>query len=266
MATKAVGITRVKDEVDVIETVVTHMLHQVDIVIVQDNNSSDGTADILRSMRARNRRLVILPNDERVAYYQSKYMTELAAYAHKEYAADWVVPFDADELWFPRELSWGAITDVLSSLPDDEAVASATLLNHVATGVDVPRKSPMHSMEWRRKDENPMLKVACRAVMPVTIEMGNHDAHYGVPTPTPIFTVHHFPYRSVEQMIRKTRNGGAAYAAARDLDENLGKHWRDHNRLTDEQIGEAFRQWYWTVDPQLDLNLVHDPAPLPKHS
>jgi hypothetical protein len=70
--------------------------------------------------------------------------------------------------------------------------------------------------------------------------------------------VRHYPYRSPEQMIRKARNGAAAYAAT-DLPETVGQHWRDYGRLTDEQIGEVFRRYFWSADPEAD-GLVHDPC------
>jgi hypothetical protein len=61
-------------------------------------------------------------------------------------------------------------------------------------------------------------------------------------------------------MIRKARNGGRAYAAT-NLPEDHGQHWRDWNRLTDEQLGDVFRRYYWSADPEHDANLIFDPAP-----
>ena len=44
------AVTMVRDEADIIETTVRHMLTQVDVVIVADNRSVDGTREILDSL------------------------------------------------------------------------------------------------------------------------------------------------------------------------------------------------------------------------
>ena len=79
-----------------------------------------------------------------------------------------------------------------------------------------------------------------------------------------VMEVRHFPIRSPEQMLRRARNGAAAYAAAPDAPG--GDHWRAWGRLTDGQIGEAYwGSWYY-LDPTSvglthDIGLVRDPAP-----
>jgi hypothetical protein len=44
-------------------------------------------------------------------------------------------------------------------------------------------------------------------------------------------------------------------------DRSHGQHWRDWNRLTDEQLGDVFRRFYWSADPEHDDSLIFDPAP-----
>ena len=103
--------------------------------------------------------------------------------------------------------------------------------------------------------------------MPVTIEQGNHGANYGLTTPTPVLKVRHFPYRSAEQMIRKVRNGGAAYRAT-DLPDDFGAHWRGYDKFSDEEIAGIFGKWFYRARPtameQMDGEnlppLVHDPV------
>jgi len=112
------GIARVKDEADIIETTVRHALAQMDYVLVVDNASTDGTCEILRTLERECPRLVV-DVDEEVGYYQSRQMTALAdRVAYEQWGRqEWVVPFDADELWYAREREWGTVAQVLASLP-----------------------------------------------------------------------------------------------------------------------------------------------------
>ena len=243
-----VGIARVKDEADVIASTVGHMLTQVDHVIVEDNGSTDGTLEILAGLP------VELLHDPTVGYYQSAAMSRLAATAAKA-GAEWVIPFDADEVWYSP---FGRIADVLGG-QSGASIATAALYDHVATGVD-PDSDPITRMGWRRREATPLPKVACRPLAPVTIHQGNHSAGYGT-TVDGLLIVRHYPLRSPEQMIRKARNGGKAYAAT-TLPEHVGQHWRDWDRLTDEQLGDVFRTWYWVANPAGDSSLIFDPAPV----
>src|SRR5881394_2910564 len=95
---KVIAVAMVKDEADIIQATVCHMLTQVDQVIVADNMSTDGTRNILDSLLVLNSLPVEVVDDNDPAYYQSSKMTHLARLAYLR-GADWVVPFDADELW-----------------------------------------------------------------------------------------------------------------------------------------------------------------------
>jgi hypothetical protein len=245
-----VAIARVKDEHDVIAATVTRMREQVDNVIVEDNGSTDGTTEILRGLDG-----VEVLEDPTVAYYQSRAMSRLASYASIERGAGWVVPFDADEVWYSP---FGRIRDVLVDHPE-ASIATAELYDHVATAADVDRSDPVARIGWRRREPAPLPKVAVQPYPRVTIHQGNHGADYGG-TVDGLLVVRHFPYRSVEQMIAKARNGAAAYAAT-DLPDHVGAHWRGYGQLTDEQIGDVFRKYFWSAEPERDPSLIYDPAP-----
>lgn len=256
----------VRDEADIIGTVVAHMQSQVDHVIVADNGSTDGTREILEGLG------VEIIDDPEIGYYQSRKMSALAQRAI-EAGADWIVPFDADEVWSAKG---GTISEALALMPDEAHMAEAALFDHVATGADPEADNPVSSMPWRRTAQAPLRKVAVRALPGVVIEQGNHGAKFpGVSHPLAVsgwLEVRHFPYRSARQFIRKAKNGAEAYAAT-DLPESAGGHWRGYGRILAEQ-GEAacasvFIKWFFRDDPTQPIEiegerqppLIYDPAP-----
>jgi glycosyltransferase involved in cell wall biosynthesis len=255
------AVSMCKDEADVIEGCLRHMADEVDGLLVADNGSTDGTRDILATLADELPLTVV--DDPDPAYYQSDKMSRLAEKA-AGLGAEWIVPFDADELWFVQH---GRLRDALPLAGTIGAtVARVTLVNHFSTAIDPDDVCPFRRMVWRQADPAPFPKVAFRWEPGALIHQGNH----GVTLPSGGLDVHvagleirHFPYRSAEQMVRKARNGAAAYRAT-DLPPSEGAHWRAYgniiDRLGDEAMGDVFREHMWYLSPT-DSGLVYDPAP-----
>lgn len=249
------AIAMVRDEADIVGATVAHMLTQVDHVIVADNGSVDGTRDILAGLP------VELIDDPERGYYQSRKMTALAARA-REAGHEWVVPFDADEVWYSP---FGRIADILGGIASQWLAAPATLYDHVSSGIDADDPDPVRRIEWRRTEPGALPKVAARLRDDLVIEQGNHAATFdGGTTSFPgQLVVRHFPYRSAEQFVRKARNGAEAYAAT-DLPWPAGQHWREYGQLLEahgqEALEDVFRTWFWSPDPRMDPAMVRDPA------
>ena len=90
----------VRDEVDIIEAnIKTHAKLGVDGFVVMDNNSTDGTRELLESLKDDYNITII---DEKGDYKQAKWMRRLARVAKRELGADWVINNDADEFWIPN--------------------------------------------------------------------------------------------------------------------------------------------------------------------
>lgn len=261
------AVTMVKDEADIIGTTVRHMLTQVDYVIVSDNMSTDTTPDILLRLASDFPKRLVLERDDEVGYHQSRKMTRLAHRAHDLWNVDWVVPFDADEIWYSP--FHHRLADHLDDVAGQWLVMPATVYDHVATRVDDESiVDPTERIGYRRMEPLPLNKVACQWRHDLTIEMGNHGARYhgGATIHEPQLVVRHFPYRSVDQLIRKVENGAAAYKAT-NLDESYGAHWRQWGQLLEQSgpqaIDDLFHEWYYDRYPnRIDTDKIFDPAPV----
>ena len=270
-----VAVTMVRDEADVVGSIVANMLAQVDGVVVADNLSEDSTREILDELAAKHDGRLVVVDDDDPAYEQSRKMTHLAHFGAEWFEASWVVPFDADEWWYSPHAD--RISDALANVPDRWHVVPALLYDHVSTGLDPDEVDPVRRIGWRRRAPGPLPKVAARYRPDLVIEQGNHGAHYEEFTPAlfdPVLVVRHFPYRSVEQFVQKVRNGAAAYRAAGDRQRaDHGAHWRQWGELLEhhgeDAVAEIYRRWYWRAEPgepakiegEHQPDLLFDPAP-----
>ncbi len=257
----AVGIVR--DEADIVETVITNLLAQgVERVLVADNLSTDDTSSILRRM-ARSYPVTVLA-DRLAAHYQAEKITLLARAAAGA-GAQWVVPFDADEVWTASPASAATVADWLSACTAD--VVQVPVFNHVPTaGDDQDQSDPVRRLRWRKVEPNRLHKVAFRADRRARLQQGNHGVTRRGGRQRGL-EIRHFPYRSEEQFVRKIRQGSAALAAT-DLDDEVGKHWRGLGAGDDEGLHEAWRSLVATHNLPSEWwvprhGIVEDPVELP---
>lgn len=249
------GVCMVRDEADIIAGTLRHMADEVDHLIVADNLSTDETPDILHDLAAE--LPLTLLEDPDPAYHQSRKMSALAA-AAADQGATWIVPFDADELWVAPD----RVSEVLGSA--ERNVVTARLYNHFPSAIDPAGKHPFDSIVWRQLHPAPLPKVAFRYESGAVVHQGNHGVTLADSRSEDLgLEIRHFPYRSVEQFVRKARNGAAAYAAT-DLPEHEGAHWRGYGRLLaergEEALHDVFRTYFWALSPA-DDGWTPDPAP-----
>lgn len=239
-----VAVMMVRDEADVIGYTLAHLFAQgVDEALVADNRSEDATPDICRSFSQ-----VTLLRDEEAGYYQDRKMTRLAHVAFGM-GAEWVLPCDADELFYARS---GTLADFFAGCESD--VVAAQVWDHIATDDDDPTDpNPFTRIRHRRQYPQRLAKVAFRAHPDVKVAMGNHDCEHPGSRGTGLFG-RHFQYRTYEQMVRKLTNGREAYEAT-DLDAMYGTHWREGGARSED---EHWREWRRLCE---EPGLIEDPAP-----
>lgn len=259
---KVWGITMCKDEEDVIFHTLLHMAEEgLTGIIVADNMSTDNTVKEIKKLQSLLKGStceIILVEDKEVGYYQSNKMTDLARQAH-EFGADWIVPFDSDELW----LAGDTIANFLNTLPEKINVVHADLYNHFGSGIDPQGAIPFQNIAWRQSEKGALPKVAFKWQDDAVIGQGNHSVEMKGIKSVGGLEIRHFPYRSWEHFKRKAINGYAAYKAT-DLPESMGGHWRSYGQLIeahgDDKIRkEVFEKYFWFLSPT-DNGMIFDPA------
>jgi hypothetical protein len=241
---KLVVTVLARDEADVIDAQVAfHLAAGADFVIATDNNSRDGTTEILESYERDG--VLQLIREPAEGLRQGEWVTRMARLAACEHGADWVINTDADEFWWPRG---GSLKDVLAAVPPEYGVVQGFWRSFVPRPDDgAPFAERMTARLTQRAPINdptsfyrPVVKVAHRADPTVTVARGNHaladSALRTLPTWHPI-EVLHFPLRSREQWMRKVQLQGDAFTKHIER-SGTGYHLKGYDALQSGRIEE----------------------------
>ena len=251
----------VRDEADIIDAQIAFHLHAgVDFVIATDNDSRDGTTEILESY-ARTGRLHLI-RQEGDHLLQTEWVSRMARLAATEFEADWVINSDADEFW----CSHGApIKTVLASVPRRFDTVRALMRNFVPRPVDgefsvdrmnvrlVPGETTLQ--RYRVHPFHAQDKVLHRAHPDVTVSAGNHDARWTSSVDLRgfwHFEVLHFPMRTAEQCMLKWRNYEryryAGYDVLTDFD---AREYYESLVVDDDELARGLENGSLAVDNRL---------------
>ena len=255
----------VRDEADVVDAWLRyHLARGVDLVLAMDHRSRDGTSEILAE-HARDGRVVVV-REESETVRQSEWMTRLSRLAATEHAADWVIPSDADEFWWPR---YETLAETLAAVPERFGVVRGIMRPFVLVAED-ETNDPFERLTLRARPAadltsqyHAQVKVAHRARSDVRVSVGNHDAD--APGLRLLrewfpFEVLHFPLRTRAQLEDKFRRRpttgqhterAVALLAAGDLTTLLAEatlgakaaeaRLRDGDLVRDERLRDALR-------------------------
>ena len=256
-----------RDEADIVESQVRyHLAGGVDFVIATDHRSVDGTAEILQQLEREGRLRYIRVDTDHVN--QAEEVTRMARLAATEHDADWVVPSDADEFWWPRR---GSFHEVLGSIPAQVGVVRGFIRTFVPRPADA---RPFYErltisarpIEHQAGIYQPNVHVLHRAEPDIRVNRGFHDAFADglgrlIRDWCP-FEVLHFPSRTPDQIDRKYTNtyragfgaerGGkhvqASYRALREV--GVDELWKSRV-VDDEKLEEGLRAGTYAVDERL---------------
>ena len=227
------GVSVVRDELDVLPSVIDHLLAQgLDRLLIADNGSRDGTREWLQQRAERDHRLLVALDGE-PAHVQSEKITWLAHRAWRA-GAGWLVPFDADEFWFAER---GSVAEHLRAAT--AGIVHATFHHMVPVEADpIELRTAEFMMDTASSVPG---KIAVRAHPLAVIGPGNHRAArtggeaHGL-------RIAHAQYRGPSQIARKMRQGAAAAALT---GEDLGwfsPHWVKGAELDDLEIRSVFER------------------------
>jgi glycosyl transferase family 2 len=243
---KLVATVLARDEADIIDAQVAfHLNAGVDFVIATDNNSRDGTTEVLEGYeRAGVLRLIKEPAE---GLRQGEWVTRMARMAARELGADWVINSDADEFWWPRG---GTLKDVLGAVPPQYGFVQAFWRSFVPRPDDdrpfAERMTVRLSQHAPINDPTsfyrPVTKVAHRADPDVVVGRGNHDLIGG--TLRPLATWHpievlHFPQRSRRQWAHKVDLQGEAFTKHIER-AGTGYHLTSYSALRSGRIDDQY--------------------------
>lgn len=237
----------VRDEADIIQAMLDHHLAcGVDIIIVTDNGSVDGTAEILSDYAARG--LIDLRHDPEHRKQQGVTVTQMARDAATIHGADWVINADADEFWVPVDDNL-TLHSVFEQLDTGMQAFTVEVLD--MTGPPAERGSGLQRLVYRDQrsvasmNEIALLAHATADAVHVAdpeiiVHQGNHFVSLeskGSPPPELALEVLHFPWRSWSQYRRKVENAGRSYLNASGLKPSPNHHgMRDYKRLLDNTL------------------------------
>lgn len=281
----AVGMAR--DEEDIVYHTMIHLAaNGIKGIIVADNLSKDKTWQRMNEAKEQIESSgfdtkVILIKDDIVAYTQSEKMTNLAATA-RQYGADWIIPFDIDEIWFsPNKTLYQAFQKLDEQNID---IYKSLYTNHSVTEFDPEGKSPFHSMVYRWT--LPTNHKSCFRFRAhdsfVRISNGNHFVqHNGWDIGSQVnvaiddyghdhivfgpleIQIRHFQWRSVNHFIKKVTN---AYQACKALgvghDLYNGAAWQsEFIEYENGGVAALEKMYYNNVLVKNDLGtLIYDPV------
>ena len=219
------------------ENLIFHKAMGVDAFIVTDNNSTDGTMEILRRYQQKGWIKEVI-EETATNYEQKAWVDRMIWKAKTDYHADWIKNVDADENW----------VSPTGNLTNDLAATHANVLNCRMSSVYPEEKRPF--WQWDKTVsyvsdpekydlsvysifERQNNKVIHRAAGYLQISMGNHKVTM-LPqrSEDSSIRVFHYNIRGKQQFMEKMINGGKQLEQHKG--RHGGRHWRYFYRLYKE--------------------------------
>ncbi len=270
----------VRDEEEILTSNLDyHLAEGVDVILVIDHGSSDGTAAILERYAAGGR--VRAWREENPANLQPSRVGRLLSIARDEHQADWVIHGDADEFWMPTA---GSLRDVLAAVPERYGYLVVQRHDFLPALGEEPFHQRMtvryrRSLNLRGTTLEP--KVAQRPAAADAVAHGNHSLVSPTMEPAPpieAVEVLHFPMRTFAQFEAKVLKTGIGHELNPDREDQVGcdqlellakqrrGELRSHyERIADERtIQRGLESGELVLDRRLAEFLAQSPASVPE--
>ena len=220
----------VKNEEEKLEhNLLFHRAMGVDAFIITDNNSTDGTGDIIRRYQKKGW-IVEVIEERSTGYEQKRWVDRMVMLAKRKYGADWVINADADELWYAPSGNLKTEMENCSQrilrcrtfnmYPEEDT--PFWLWNRRVEPIPVPEQYDLspYSIYGHR-----IYKVAHRTQGYLHISMGNHKVAM-LPRTRKVsdIRIYHYTVGNRDAFIKKMMQGG------RELEMHQGRHGGTHWR------------------------------------
>ena len=234
---KLIMVLLCKNEVDIIEKWINfHKFMGVDGFIVTDNNSNDGTRDILEKYKNKGWILEIIDEPEKT-YYQREWCDRMIKLSKNKYNADWVISSDADEFWYSNKLNLKK--DILSNegasllflpminfipyLNSENFFSEPSFIGRLLNEFELKKyniDSPLYSTH------HVSYKIILKASDYKRISFGNHDSAMKNKRVAYISNIrlYHYFIRNFDHFNKKVKKGGEAISQYSD--RGTATHWR----------------------------------------
>lgn len=225
------AVATVYNEADIVGDSVRHLLNEgVDHVWVAHGPSTDGTGDILAEFAE-----VTVVEDRDVFHYQPKWINHLVGVAGAA-GAEWIIPFDADEFWYPTEAA--TLAEALSGIPDTVEKLLVRQFMH-------------RDWDHRYTDYHTLGKVCFRYRPWARVTNGNHDVSLSGGM-AGVVDLRELQFRSFDHMARK------CHERVDRIDPSLPETDGAHQRVLAVLSPDDLRaEW----DRRQEYSVVYDPIP-----
>jgi glycosyltransferase involved in cell wall biosynthesis len=242
----------IRDEVDIILEWLEFHREKVDMMVITDNGSVDGTRENIDAFARKYPDYPVTVIDEPAHNFAQNQWVDRMIVLARTRGADWIANSDADEFWYCdfRELAGNA--------PADVAQIRVMSRLYVPTAKDNPQaESVQQRLPWRivrARNETERLcmpawhKIFHRAAGWRANVLGNHAAEFEpgakiLEAPAPSH-IKHYPNRTWAQYRRKYIQGGEAYTRS-PLPQAYGFHWRErYSAYCNGGIVALKKRWY----------------------
>ena len=261
------GVSMVKDEEDIIYyTLAGNYRQGVKKFVMLDHISSDGTRDEIRRFADDYpEAMVYLIEDRDPLFHKYRKMSAAAEFAHRMWGAEWIFPFDADEVMSSSDQP---LPTILGQLEPKQLCLGLQHRNYLLRSFyDLSEVNPLKRMTYRKKEDTSSRgdysKVIVRWRSGMEITQGHHFVKFkGKKLPVTILGKNHglilrqYRYRSREQVKQKIINGGKAYEATPDM---KGDFWQK-KYIEYQEKGERFIDEFYTSETNGNSDAIYDPA------
>ncbi|NEO52708.1 MAG: hypothetical protein F6K54_06220 [Okeania sp. SIO3B5] len=265
------GVAMVKDEEDIIYyTLAGNYREGIKKFVVLDHLSSDGTRDEIRRFADDHpEAMVYLIEDRDPLFHKSRKNSAAAEFANKIWGAEWIFPFDADEI---ISASDKPLPKILSQLDQKHICLGLQHRNHLLRAFyDQSEANPLKRMTHRKKEDRSIFpqgysKIMVRWHSGMRIGQGQHKVNFqGKQLPVTVLGKNHglilrqYRYRSREQIKQKIVNGGKAYEVTPNMSQKCGGFWqKQYNQY--KKKGEKFIDEFYESELRGDSDAIYDPV------